>query len=225
MPPVELTQVSGLRRGHPVHRVATGGQEPGHREPGRAGGSSTTSSRVPAGARPAPWPPSPAATPAPARTAPRTPSAPRHRAPAPCARTRSPDRYRPAAGPAPGPPVHLHIHGHLPQTFLLRSGCPSRRRQLTATGPKVKSPATAPTHVLQTARRAQSPVHFPHAGHPWPGQRRQSHHEAPHRTTCPHFPSVTFSSPLTGLTGMLMQPWNPWSDQAPEFLTCAQLHA
>ena len=21
---------------------------------------------------------------------------------------------------------------------------------------------------------------------------------------------------------MLMQPWNPWSDQAPEFLTCVQ---
>ena len=37
MPPVELAQVSGLRRGHPVHRVAAGGQEPGHREPGRAG--------------------------------------------------------------------------------------------------------------------------------------------------------------------------------------------
>jgi hypothetical protein len=25
--------------------------------------------------------------------------------------------------------------------------------------------------------------------------------------------------PLTGLAGMLMQPWNPWGDQAPEFLT------
>ena len=55
------------------------------------------------------------------------------------------------------------------------------------------------------------PAHFPHPGHPWPGQQWQS--------VVRGFPSERYSTPPTGPAGMLMQPWNPGTDQVPEPLT------
>ena len=52
------------------------------------------------------------------------------------------------------------------------------------------------------------------------GLRRQSElRGSAAASQCPCFPSEASSSPPTGLAGMLMQPWNPWDDQAQEFLT------
>jgi hypothetical protein len=48
-------------------------------------------------------------------------------------------------------------------------------------------------------------AHFPHPGHPWPGQRRQSSGRGS--------PSDKHSSPPTGPAGMLTQPWNPASGE------------
>jgi hypothetical protein len=58
-------------------------------------------------------------------------------------------------------------------------------------------------------------VHFPHAGHPWPGQQWQSDPRGLARKPA----SEPKSSPPTGPAGDAMQPWNPCADQAPEFLT------
>ena len=85
----------------------------------------------------------------------------------------------------------------------------------SATVPGRRSPATAPTHVLQPAQAPCGLGHFPHAGHPWPGQQWQSNPRGP----ASHRPQNLRRRHLPDQPGMLMQPWNPCADQAPEFLT------
>ena len=48
-------------------------------------------------------------------------------------------------------------------------------------------------------------VHFPHAGHPWPGQQWQSNPRGP----APGWPQNLTRRHLPDQPGMLMQPWNP----------------
>jgi len=47
--------------------------------------------------------------------------------------------------------------------------------------------------------------HFPHPGHPWPGQQWQSNPRGP----APHRPQNLRRRHLPDQPGMPMQPWNP----------------
>jgi len=123
-------------------------------------------------------------------------------------------------------PVHLYIHGHLPQTFLLRlrlrvPQAATHRPRSQGQEPSYGSHSCAANGTPRTRQRSTSLIRVIR------GQARGGNQisEAPHGPSCPCFPSVRVSSPPTGLTGMLMQPWNPWSDQAPEFLTCARVRS
>src|SRR5439155_22396526 len=97
----------------------------------------------------------------------------------------------------------------------LSSGGTAGSNLLTGHGPRRKSPATAPTHVLQPDQAHSGLVHFPDAGHPWPGQQWQSNPRGKTITSS----SEPKSSPPTGPAGDAHATLEPRDDQAPEFLT------
>jgi hypothetical protein len=216
MPAQEPAQVSRLRRGHPVDGVPAAGEEHRDRQPRRPGRTRTP---PPAPCPPAPQPAPPAPpcsrTPPWAHTTTGTPSARQLPAPAPSAATRSPGRSRPAAGPvAAQPPAVPPAASPLPCPDNSSSGRHSRQQQ-GGHGPKVQSPATAPIHVLQPAQALRAgPLPSSGASVTRPAVAIKSARPGllaqPQNLRRRHLPDQP---------GMLMQPWNPCADQAPELLT------
>ena len=120
---------------------------------------------------------------------PRTPCSPRHRAPAPCARTRSPDPYRPAAGPAPAR-SRSPAHSRSPPADVPPSAPAARPAggNSPATVPRSRAQLRLPLMCCKRHAAHQAAVHFPHPGHPWPGQGRQPDQRGSARTIVPVLP-------------------------------------
>jgi hypothetical protein len=116
-------------------------------------------------------------------------------------------RSRPAAAaiaarlPAPSAPLRASPDSSAPAA--------QQAATQTATVPGRKSPATAPTHVLQPDQARSGLVHFAHAGHPWPGQQWQLNPRDRHDTGL-----RTYASPPTGPAGDAMRPWNPCAEES-----------
>ena len=117
--------------------------------------------------------------------------------------THQPPRHRlPVLLP---PPATSFLHHRIHQ--LRRRS----RQQPIGHGPRAAEPgngshscaATGPDPSLGLA-------HFPHTGHPWPGQQWQSNPRGLARTPA----SEPKSSPPTGPAGDARQPWNPRADQS-----------
>ena len=106
------------------------------------------------------------------------------------------------------PPLPLHR-----RTSQLRR---HSRQQPIGHGPRsAGARQRLPLMCCNRTRPRSGLVHFPHAGHPWPGQQWQSNPRGP----APRRPQNLRRRHLPDQPGMLMQPWNPRADQAPEFLT------
>ena len=112
-----------------------------------------------------------------------------HRAPAPCARTRSPDRYRPAAGPAPDR-SRSPAHSRSPPADVPSSAPAARPAggNSPATVPRSRAQLRLPLMCCKRHAAHRAAVHFPHPGHPWPGQGRQSDQRGSARTIAPVLP-------------------------------------
>ena len=80
------------------------------------------------------------------------------------------------------------------------------RRTASGHGPKETTRPTDGSHsCAANGPDLDGPTHFPHPGHPWPGQRWQSDQRDP---ASQRPPQSRYSTPPTGPAGMLMQPWN-----------------